>query len=526
MIVTIVSEVVLIYFAYFHQTLGFSISVCILVLVEQLNFHVMCESTSKLIEKLNKRIFNNILDLEFIEFDSKINIPDLLFVLSKDIDKIENITNIVISIGKEVFIVLTYVAFFVFNNLWQALPLFCLLTYFYFEFTNLITVLFEIKKLKNKNLESIYQKINNYGKVIELIKIYEGQNFVFHAILRRFNKFYGCRLAEYGVLSYITLRIKFVLLFVFFVMILIFKWTNQKSFFALQILFMFNLNNRIRFSVKKIEKYLERLFSFHRLDFFLNIQRDRQLADTIKRIESGKIELVNYSSENQFDNNMSLKDVTLNIDHAEKVSIIGKNGSGKSKVCLAVISMVNCKFGILKIDNNLIELIDKESLREQIVVIPQEEFIFKGSIRENIDPWLKVEEQQIKRLLDRIGFYEVSKHKHMNIQLEKGGKSISKGERQLLLIARGLLRVLQNPNVKILILDHPDSALGEEIRAKVEEYIDHIVKDKTLIRVGQEKMLKLVCDKVVTFDKGKIVDVKEKVKPDQSVKFMTIETEE
>ena len=165
-----------------------------------------------------------------------------------------------------------------------------------------------------------------------------------------------------------------------------------------------------------------------------------------------------------------LKNVCFKVDPQSKVGIVGRTGAGKSTIIAALFRLLEPVTGCIKIDDQDISKIDLITLRRSITIIPQDPVLFAGTIKSNIDPHDEYDERRIFKVLLQVNlissleFKQVFNlkenfnihNKFLNLQSEivEGGLNLSQGERQLLFIARSLLR-----ESKIILLDEATSSI-------------------------------------------------------------------
>ena len=137
---------------------------------------------------------------------------------------------------------------------------------------------------------------------------------------------------------------------------------------------------------------------------------------------------------------MALKDLSFETKGREKVGMVGRTGSGKSSVFQVLFRTADMVSGEVTIDGVNINLLNLSELRNILTIIPQQPFLFKGTVKENVDPLTKHSNQQIWDVLrkshltpavDRLGGLDGA--------IEEGGRNLSVGQRQLLCLARAIL---------------------------------------------------------------------------------------
>ena len=198
-----------------------------------------------------------------------------------------------------------------------------------------------------------------------------------------------------------------------------------------------------------------------------------------------------------------LKGVNLTIKQGEKVGIIGKIGSGKSTLWKLLMNLYEPTKGSISIDKSDIRQIDPVDLRRAIGCVPQEPFLFMGTIRDNItigeqnasdDDILNA--SKIAGVHDFLGKHESG----YDLIVGERGEGLSGGERQSVTLARA---IITNPN--IMILDEPTNSMDGQTEEIFKRRIKDIVKDKTLLLVTHRPSVLSLVDRLIVLDDGNII---------------------
>ncbi|CDF57692.1 ABC transporter ATP-binding protein [Thermobrachium celere] len=218
----------------------------------------------------------------------------------------------------------------------------------------------------------------------------------------------------------------------------------------------------------------------------------------------GNIEFKNLSFSYK-DGKEVLKNITFNIKKGETVAIIGPTGSGKSTLAYLLLRLYDYNRGSIKIDGVELKKINKNFLRQNIGLVPQDCFLFSKTIKENISIAEKgVDEEKIyeaSRIAD-IHDTILSFEKGYETQVGEKGVTLSGGQKQRVAIARCVLK-----NYKILIFDDSLSAVDTETEQHIKTRLKERSKDITTIIITHRLTTAHECDRIIVLDKGRIVEM-------------------
>jgi len=211
-----------------------------------------------------------------------------------------------------------------------------------------------------------------------------------------------------------------------------------------------------------------------------------------------KIELidVNFS----YEKNEVLRSVNLIIYKGEKVAIIGESGSGKSTLVDLIIGLHRADQGKIQIDNNFVDNTNLLSWRSQVGYIPQQVYLFDGTIAENVCFGRNEDKHLLETVLKQANIFDFLQTKQgLNTLVGEGGVQLSGGQKQRIAIARALYG-----QPEILVLDEATSALDSKTEGKVMQEIYQITQNKTLIIIAHRLGTIKYCDRIYRMKSGKL----------------------
>ena len=198
-----------------------------------------------------------------------------------------------------------------------------------------------------------------------------------------------------------------------------------------------------------------------------------------------------------------LSDINLTIKHGSKIAFVGVSGSGKSTLAKMMVNFYNPSQGEIRLGDMNLNHIDKKSLRQHINYLPQQPYVFNGTILENLLLGAKegTTREDILRAVELAEIREDIERMPLNYQTEltSDGTGISGGQRQRIALARALLT-----DAPILILDEATSSLDILTEKRI---VDNLMNlDKTLIFIAHRLTIAERTEKVVVLERGKIVE--------------------
>jgi len=221
---------------------------------------------------------------------------------------------------------------------------------------------------------------------------------------------------------------------------------------------------------------------------------------------SGELHVKKLSARYSKDGPKVLHDISFKVKSGERVGIVGRTGSGKSSLTLALLRCIITE-GTVHLDGIATDTVNLDILRTNITIIPQSPELLSGTLRENLDPFSQHDDAVLNDALRSAGLFSLQSeddetHINLDTTIAGGGSNLSVGQRQIIALARAIVR-----QSKLLILDEATSAIDYETDTVIQNSLrQELGNDVTVLTVAHRLQTIMDSDKIIVLDAGRIVE--------------------
>ncbi|KAI9930032.1 hypothetical protein MW887_011842 [Aspergillus wentii] len=492
--------------------------------------------------KIHKRLLKNIMHAKFRFFDST-PLGQLMNRFSKDVEAVDQevapeAIGMLHSLGSVIMVVILISIItpqFLFAAVFITI-VYSALGAIYLNASR------DLKRLESIGRSPLYQQFGETLNGIVTIRAFgDGPRFIIDNH-RRINSYNRPHIYLWASNRWLALRIDYTGALVSFfaaAFVLLNIGKIDAGAAGLSLTYAVTFNENVLWLVRLYGSVQQSMNSVERVSEYLEVEQEanavipesRPAADWPNK---GAVEFVDYTTRYRPDLGPVLKNVSFSVQPGEKVGIVGRTGAGKSSLALALFRGLEAETGKVIIDDVPIGAIGLRDLREKITIVPQDPTLFTGTIRSNLDPFDLFTDEEIFTALRRVhligagtsgtntpvttttfsatepsngvngNVITVADNKNvfrnLDTAISESGSNLSQGQRQLLCLARALLK-----NPRVLMMDEATASIDYSTDSKIQETLREL-RDNTIITIAHRLQTIIDYDKVLVLDHGRVIE--------------------
>ena len=439
--------------------------------------------------------------------------------LSKDLTDTARINNILSGTVRVIFQIFGSVFVCAIFNIW-TLPLIIIIFIIEVAFSlYILQPIKEISRMEGKYRTPLIGAFTETIYGLHIIRAFQYENNFVNKFNKRMDDHFKITIYQSGISGFYGINldlISFIILTFILISCYFFKEKYDTQSIGLLLTYSINLIEQLFDFMQRFGRLSKILVSLERCDSYTKIIQEKYpVLDTDKNlklytsneckistfISQGKINFTNYSVKYRPNTPLVLKNLNLEINPKEKIGVVGRTGSGKSTLCLCLFRLLEADKGKINIDDIDISSIGLEMLRKNLTIIPQEPTLIEGTLRENVDPTENYSDEKIIEVLKEVGLDDFLEGKNLEYKIENNGNNISIGEKQLICIARALIK-----KSKIILMDEATANIDYKTETFLQNSINKELKDCTVITIAHRIKTIINYDRILVLNNGEIVE--------------------
>ncbi|KAH0286486.1 ABC multidrug transporter-like protein [Aureobasidium namibiae CBS 147.97] len=418
-----------------------------------------------------------------------------------------------------------------FMTLAQIIAVFILIIAYYYYFAAALGPLFimflfaasyyrssarEIKRHEAVLRSSVFSRFSEAVSGVATIRAYGLQDQFSESVRDAVDNMNAAYFLTFSNQRWLSVRLDAIgtlLVFVTGILVVTAGFSVNPSIGGLVLSYILSVVQMIQFTVRQLAEVENNMNSTERIYYYGNNLEEEAPLHTIEVRpswpEKGEIVFDNVQMRYREGLPLVLKGLNMHVNAGERIGVVGRTGAGKSTIMSTLFRLVELSGGSITVDGLDIAKIGLRDLRSRLSIIPQDPTLFKGTIRSNLDPFNEHTDMALwgaLRQADLVGedqdIADSSTRIHLDAPVEEEGLNFSLGQRQLMALARALVR-----GSRIIVCDEATSSVDFDTDQKIQRTIVKGFRGKTLLCIAHRLKTIIGYDRICVMDKGQIAEL-------------------
>ncbi|QSZ29358.1 hypothetical protein DSL72_003872 [Monilinia vaccinii-corymbosi] len=380
----------------------------------------------------------------------------------------------------------------------------------------------EMKRFESVFRSNVFAKFSEGLSGTATIRAYGLQNRFITDLRRAIDEMNSAYFLTFSNQRWLSTRLDIIgnlLVFVTGILVVTSRFSVGPSTAGLVLSYILSIVQMIQFTVRQLAEVENGMNATERIHYYGTSLEEEAPLHTIEVRpswpESGEIVFNNVQMRYRENLPLVLSGLSMHVRGGERIGVVGRTGAGKSSIMSTLFRLVEISGGSITVDGVDISKIGLHDLRSRLAIIPQDPTLFKGTIRSNLDPFGEHSDLELWSALRQSDLVasdsnledEVTGRIHLDSIVEDEGLNYSLGQRQLMALARALVRGSQ-----IIVCDEATSSVDMETDEKIQRTIQEGFKGKTLLCIAHRLKTIIGYDRICVMDKGTIAELDEPVR--------------
>lgn len=375
----------------------------------------------------------------------------------------------------------------------------------------------EIKRHESVLRSGVFARFSEAVSGTASIRAYGLQDRFIEGLTREVDQMNSAYYLSFSNQRWLSVRLDAIgnlLVFTTGILVVTSRFNVPPSIAGLVLSYILSIVMMIQFTVRQLAEVENAMVSTERLHYYGN-ELDEEPPLHLKDVpdnwpQRGEIVFNEVQMRYRAGLPLVLQGLNMKVEGGERIGIVGRTGAGKSSIMSTLFRLVELSGGSISIDGINIAQVGLKDLRTRLAIIPQDPTLFRGTIRSNLDPFNEHTDLELWSALrqsDLVGAHEnlddtVHGRIHLDGIVEEEGLNFSLGQRQLMALARALVRGSQ-----IIVCDEATSSVDMETDQKIQRTIQAGFKGKTLLCIAHRLKTIINYDRICVMDEGRIAEL-------------------